>query len=215
MPDTFEVCGIKFTDEFEARQVVDEVITGDCYRIRDFPEDCTVIDVGAFYGEFSLACVILKGCHAFAYEPSPITSGILRKNIDANGDKAQKIKVYELGVSNECKKSAFSHWPLHPGGSGFREILDGIQTEVWTRPISDAVAVALELEQPVVVKLDCEGSEKDIFKDESWIDKVQIVTMEWHNNDGNTFRDILRNHGFEVSMEDGTRSGGILFAVKK
>ena len=204
---------ITVIDAPEVGQIIKEVFDGDCYHINEIPEGSTVIDVGAFYGEFSLMCAVLRGCSVLAYEPSPETFSVLLKNLSLNGEKAKAIKPHDIGVSNFCGEAVFSHWPLHPGGSGFREIPDSTQSAVKVVPIADPVLVAEHRGRPIVVKLDCEGSEREIFSDIAWLKKVQMVAMEWHNCDGQFYRGILESKGFKVTTDgDVSRSGGILIA---
>jgi hypothetical protein len=104
------------------------------------------------------------------------------------------------GVSGPCD---FSFWPDHPGGSGFRNINGGVVVKSHCVRLSDIVE-GIGNKKPIVVKLDCEGSERSIFEDDNgWIKSVCMVVMEWHNHDGDYYRDILQSFGFDVFLEGG------------
>ena len=89
----------------------------------------------------------------------------------------------------------------------------------------DLVNFAKVSGRPLFVKMDCEGCETEAFKDLSWLQRVDRVSMEWHNHDGDVFRDILIEHGFEVEIEGGgpkprpvwdkSIGGGLLHAKRK
>lgn len=213
-------------DKPEVRQVLDEVVDQDCYRIEEVPMNSAVIDVGAFYGEFGIFCAKSRQCRVFAYEPSEINFDILCENFDLNAlDDA--CEAYNVGVTGMTGREKFSHWHDHPGGSGFRDIENAKATIVDTISMTEVVEMVLKEcpNQHITVKLDCEGSEQEIFKDESWIQHVGIVTMEWHNYDGHVYREILERHGFNVELEgggpkprpkyDASIAGGMLFAKRK
>ncbi len=69
---------------------------------------------------------------------------------------------------------------------------------------------------PFAVKLDCEGSESEIFDSPVWLACVNWLAMEWHNCDGDRYADTLRNLGFDVEMScEGTNSGGIIHARRQ
>ncbi len=51
-----------------AKDVADEVLLRDCYRIGTIPKGLWVLDAGAFYGEFAIACA-QRGFTVSAYEP--------------------------------------------------------------------------------------------------------------------------------------------------
>lgn len=215
-----------FLDAPEARQVVDEVIIQDCYRIDEIPPRSLVIDVGAFYGEFGILSAKKKQSIVFAYEPSEVNFHILCENLERNVLDDQ-FETFNAGVTDRTGREQFYHWHEHPGGSGFRQIEGGGATIIETVSMIEVIskALAFDSDSHITVKLDCEGSEKEIFKDEHWIRWVGIVTMEWHNYDGHVYADILSRHGFDVELNGGgpkpraaydkSMGGGLLFAKRK
>jgi hypothetical protein len=56
---------------------------------------------------------------------------------------------------------------------------------------------------PIVLKMDCEGAEHEIFARTDWIDQVNIIAMEWHYYDGVHFKSLIEPKGFSVLVEGG------------
>jgi FkbM family methyltransferase len=195
---------IKLIDAPEAKQVADEVITNDCYRIGTIPKDCTVIDVGAFYGEFAIACAN-RGHPTFAFEPALSSFGNLLENLILN--PTVRVEPFNIGVHDFDGMSFLNFDKDHPAGSKLAES----GHPVWVCTIH---SIFDSLEGPFAVKLDCEGAEKEIFRNTHWLDSVNWLAIEWHNSDGDFYADILGERGFfRVEMScDGTNSGGILHA---
>ncbi|GAH51447.1 unnamed protein product, partial [marine sediment metagenome] len=53
-----------------------------------------------------------------------------------------------------------------------------------------------------VLKMDCEGAEKEVFneKSEPYFRRVDRVMLEWHSYDGETYAEYLRRLGFSVLL---------------
>ena len=212
--------------EAVAREIFDE----DCYDFARVPEGAVVLDVGAFYGEFSLRCAVEKRCIVFAYEPSPANLEILQLNRKLNG-YPPNFCVLARAVGRPGRR-AFVSRPEHPAGSmledeAARHGLAGDVTAVECVSIGDEI-IACEARgstRPLVVKLDCEGAEHEIFADTRWLDDVAVLLMEWHNHDGGHFRDLVAPRGFDVRLEGGgpkprpawdpSIGGGLLLASRR
>lgn len=63
-----------------------------------------------------------------------------------------------------------------------------------------------------ILKMDIEGGEFEVFKDSSWLDRVDIVAMEIHETLGNphVIFDPLKAHSFSVSQ-----AGELTLAVRE
>lgn len=212
-----------------AEEVIREIWDDDCYRMGDIPMGSIVLDIGSFYGEFGLICRVNNDCRVISFEPSSVNYGIVKLNIQVNGlVKDRLFSIEHCAIRGVNGVQLFQHDTNHPAGSS---ICDGdtYSEEVTCWSINDAVEVAMELfgnDRPVVVKMDCEGSERSIFEaNPEWLLRVSIVTMEFHNHDGDFYRDILEKNGFDVDVTGGgpkprpkwdkSMGGGLLFAKRK
>jgi FkbM family methyltransferase len=212
-----------------AEAVMNEVFTDDCYRINEIPRESIVLDVGGFYGEFGILCYMERNCKVMIFEPSLETFKILEFNVELNrsslrqsitdGDICQKWAA--IGSATEMRK--FTYREDHPAGSMF----DVGGCDISCLTLSSQIALVSKMwgDSPICVKLDCEGAEKEIFEsDQSWMDAIDLITMEWHNYDGDYYANFLEKKGFRVELEGGgpkprpkwdkTIGGGLLFAKK-
>lgn len=194
-----------------AKAVYDEVLVEDCYRREHVPKGAIVLDVGGFYGEFGIWCAVEKKCYVHIFEPSPSSFEIAKINCDLNNCEAD-VSACAIGRTFEVR--SFSYQENNPTNSQFS--LCGINVNCSTLP--DEVACAKLLHDDlIVVKLDCEGAEREIFEDESWLKDVHMVMLEFHNKDGPLYREILARHGFELDTTDPNPEAvrAIIYAKRK
>jgi len=75
--------------------VLDKVLYGNFYRIKDIPQDKAVIDIGAHIGYFSILAAMKGAKKIYAYEPFLENYEMLISNIK---DLQNKIIPYSLGI---------------------------------------------------------------------------------------------------------------------
>lgn len=213
-----------------ARGLANEIFTEDCYNFDRIPRETIVLDIGACYGEFAIRCAVEKRSRVIAYEPSIANRDILASNAQLNGLTADHLVMSPLAIGTPGRRT-FMHRPDHPAGSAFEaEALKhgctGTTYEVECAGLLDQIREARQRwgELPIVVKMDCEGAEYEIFEDLSWIDQVAVIAMEWHCYDGAHFKGLIEPKGFRVLVEGGgpkprpacdpTIGAGLLFAVR-
>ena len=108
--------GIEFVDAPELEQVLNEVITEDCYHMDRIPDGSIVIDVGTFYGEFGLWMNLKKGCHVLAFEPSRNNFAIACENVTRSN--ADDIHLVHKAVAGFDGGVSFKDCEEHPGEVG-------------------------------------------------------------------------------------------------
>lgn len=212
-----------------AAAVAREVWDDDCYRLSEIPDGSVVIDAGAFYGEFGLICHIAKNCDVIALEPAPLNLEIARLNVRLN-IMGRGFLLLAAALGSATGERILKYRFDHPAGSllgvygqdvvGFKQSVSCVTMS----DIIDDVRLRHGDKAKVVVKLDIEGAEREVFSDPSWLAAVSIVTMEWHNHDGDRYATILRAHGFDVDVTGGgppprppwdpSIGGGLLFAKR-
>jgi FkbM family methyltransferase len=190
----------RFVNVPHAADLAHEIVHEDCYYLDRIPDGSMVFDVGACYGMFGLMMVVEKKCSAVMYEPSLLNWTVAGLNHHLNRDNfaPDDALVFRTGIGGERRvRGDFSYHPGHPAGSGFLINTDQ-KEEVQVLRLSEEIAFRRDY-RPVVVKLDCEGSEKEIFdQDPGFIDMADVITMEWHYHAGPHCRDILLSKGFDV-----------------
>jgi len=223
MAEILQFQGLLFVKAPELEDVLTEVVTENCYHLDRIPHGTLIIDVGALYGEFGLYANLSKNCPVIAYEPSRNNCAIAALNEKLNSPV--NYTLINKAVSGLNETALFTDRPDHPGGSRVVGEVNSYDVDCVSMASVIADAVSKYPNTPIMVKLDCEGSEVDIFNGElNWLDKVSYIAMEWHCFDGHVYRDILQARGFTVELEgsgplprpawDKTIAGGLLFAVK-
>lgn len=197
-----------------AKPVYDEVLgPEDCYRREGIPKGSTVIDIGAFCGEFGLWCAVNKECRVIMVEPS-LNHHIISYNKEINLKHFKnEVVIVEGAIGGVDEPRAYSYNWDAPAKSALGEAGDSIVTDC--RTLSHLLKLARS-NTFTVVKLDCEGAEREIFGDESWLDRVQMVLLEFHNQDGEYYRNILKKHGFTLDTTDANPEAvrAIIYATK-
>ncbi len=189
-----------------------EVLIGDAYRLEQagaqFDRPTHIIDVGAHVGAASLALArIWPGVPITCVEPSDAAASLLRRNLAANRIPATVVQsaagayagtaVLQEAESGSCENSI--DWQADAGDLG------GSKRLVTVVPMADLLARAGA--GPVMVKLDCEGSEFEIVGGTpaaAW-DQVAVVMMEHHPVPDHDFTELaerFRQLGFSIAWHD-------------
>ncbi len=181
---------LKLPEDEGTRTAFVDLLLDDCYGLRALPKDIkTVLDIGAHAGLFSLAAhIAFPGAKIHAYEPNPEMLPML---------------------SNQAQVGGFSYFGeavgLVEGRVSLKSGEDSVQTRAQhaehgeIRCISFAEAVTRLGGTVDLVKLDCEGAEWEILKDETTWKKVRNVTMEFHLWAGYTLEE-LKNRIMELGF---------------
>lgn len=214
----------RFLDAPHALEILDEVYHQDCYRLGEVPRESTVIDAGAFYGEFGILCAVERGCSVIAIEPNKEAINVLLQNLELNGI-TEKFATLECALTHRLRRDRKLVLRAdHPAGNALSDLINqpGIAA-IPVDTISLPELIGLVNSNSIVLKLDCEGAEAEIFEDdiERSLANVSIVTMEWHNRDGKRYADKLSELGFKVELAGGGNprppwepgmNGGLIFA---
>lgn len=155
-----------------------EVLIEDCYRLADLtshlPLQAQVLDIGAHIGTFStLVARLIPRAHIFSFEPSPTRAAYLRRNLEMN-ELASRVTVSQVAVGGTAG-------PRQLTGS---VVVNGVTTnEGETVEMVTLDAIMSELQGPVdLVKIDCEGSEYEIFESASddSVARIERLLLEYH-----------------------------------
>lgn len=179
-----------------ARFAVYELFADDAYQLRWFTrglrDDPVVLDLGGHIGSFSLAISqLFPHARVDAYEPTPYTSGYLRRNIERNG-LGDRLRVFENAVSAHA---GVLEMAIADDGSAHNGVMlvgaPGMESiEVPSTALADVFSTA---PGPVdMVKFDIEGAEYEAILEsgpELW-QPVQRVVMEYHRMPGRSWSDL-------------------------
>jgi len=183
---------LNLPDDVGTRAAFIDVLLDDCYRLRKLPGNMArILDIGAHAGLFGLAARFnFPQAQIHAYEPNPQMQPFL---------------------SQQAEVAHFSIFGYAVGLAEGRMSLDSSEDSVQTRVhrseqgeiqcVSFASAVARLNGTVDLVKLDCEGGEWEILKDETTWQNVRNLTMEFHLWAGYTLEELknrITQLGFKV-----------------
>lgn len=202
-------CSIKLDNEKEINFIhtntryVSEVIFDKCY----FPNDdfeikpnYVVVDLGANIGIFTLmAAQYANQGKVFALEPIDLYFNCLSENIKENSlNNIIPIKSAISKTSGEIKISGEMH----------------NQVQICSCLSMNDFIQKYNIQKIDFLKIDVEGAEFPIFKDTSWLDKVNLIAMEVHPDFGNIeeIKFNLTNFGFKCFVNIDNHDIQYLFA---
>ena len=179
-----------------------------------------IVDVGAHVGYFTLIAAKLVGSsgQVFAFEPDPINSGLLMKNIELNG--YANIEVTTSALSSKSGNSTLYRTSLDSGRhSLYRHDIPVVETvEVETTTLDEFLE---SRNWPAIglVKMDVEGSEPEVLagmkrllersENIKLILEFNIPILKNAGTEPAELLETLMQKGFRVSYIDETK-GAIL-----
>jgi FkbM family methyltransferase len=125
--------------------------------------DETCIDVGAHLGYLSLIAAKYSK-HVIAFEPSPTTFQLLKRNIELNPSLSTKIRAEEYGLSNHEGSFTLYTSKTHPDLASLEpiEVPDGFTQEIKLTTLDQSVSIE---DSPVgFIKIDVEGAELNVLE---------------------------------------------------
>lgn len=184
-----------------------------------------VLDIGANIGMASLYFADQLGAEVRAFELVPSTAAIAAENIGLNPTLASRIQLNACGVSAANGSFDLPVNPdYRPSNSLFEAVPNAAASERVT--VRDVAEVFLEAERELgsrslVVKLDAEGAEYEIFERLIEVGKVglpEIWHIEWHRRNGKDpeqIREALRSAGYRwFEREHGDAPVGYISAYR-
>lgn len=221
-------------DKIEELLILNEIFAKGEYNF-SWDKPCVVIDIGMNVGIASLFFAAKSNVSkVYSFEPFSETYQKAQANIGLNPKLKKKIEAFNYGLGKEA----------HVQTCSFNEDFKGVNTtcqgeisvtqmrvkneknldvEVYIEQASDKIGIIAEAHpyQELILKVDCEGSEYDIFEDlfeNGVLARVKVIIMEFHGGgDLHRLTDILKLYGFFIFQSyldyDQPRTG-MIYAVK-
>lgn len=182
--------------------VLDEVFIKRAYdqEPRRIPLGGVVVDVGAHIGSFSLYAVSKrKARRVVSYEPCPDNFEMLKMNVESN-NLNEVISPVPKAVAGKHEFRTLYLSEFSGSHSLFSGVGKAIQVECVTlKEVLDDNGI----DHVDFLKLDCEGAEYEILQtiDESTLNRINMVGMEFHGHPREWFVSKLQELGFSVSQQ--------------
>ena len=186
----------------------DEIFVFQCYRVELSRERPLIIDCGANIG---LATLFFKSmapdARIIAFEPDPVTFGVLRQNVERNG--LSGVELRNQALWKEEGKLRFHVGELQGGlrMSVLPERKPGRHVEVMSVPLSRTLAEHGEVD---LVKMDVEGVEVEILEEldaSGTLGNVREWLIEYHHRIGSapsrlsSFLSLFEKWGYEYQVD--------------
>lgn len=158
-------------------------------------KDAVILDIGANIGNHSVYWGIRSDIkRIYSFEPVHNTFNILKRNIEIN-ELANKVKIFNIGLSNEKINGSISHYdPTNIGGTSVQQdsagdlLLDKLDN--------------IEIEEDTIdfLKIDVEGHELKVFQGarETLLKYKPIIFVESFPNKKPGVDEFLTNLGYRL-----------------
>lgn len=214
-----------YLETYEEFFILNEIFYSNDYNFCT-NEEAVVIDIGANIGLAALFFSTKDNVKKiYSYEPVPFTFDQAKFNLDLNKNAIVELNNFGLGKIDTEETFLFNK--NVKGNTGSRTDLSAsfIITEV------EKVDVIIKKASPVleeiinqneklkiVLKMDCEGAEYDIFEDldsSGILSKIDILMIEWHDRGSATLEEILSKYNFNYFSQQLAVNTGMIYAYRR
>jgi len=175
-----------------------------------------VVDIGAHIGVFSIMAAYYANLgKVYSFEPMKENFNLLNENINLN--RLSNITSFNKAVSDKDGKLKFFVSKTKNKGQNSMTRLSENQEEISVDKISFKKFIK-KIPQINFLKMDCEGSEYDIFYslNKKELAKIKKIAMEYHNygkGTGKELREFLEKNDFSVNMIIDGKEFGTIYAI--
>jgi FkbM family methyltransferase len=209
---------IQFSVALPLYQVFKEIFLEDVYNIgavvKQMPQKPVIIDIGANAGFFDILILSkLKDAKIFAYEPIPRNVQQIKTTLEANTSIKNNVHIHQQAVTGTvCDKidlyieSENENSVIASVFSDFNSS-NGNKISVDTITLTD-ILLKNDIAEVDILKVDCEGSEYDIFynTDTALLRRSKMILLEVHdldekNNNITAMQKFLVDIGYAVTHQ--------------
>lgn len=174
------------------------------------PKGAVVLDVGAHLGTFSVPLLNeYPQTRVYAFEPNPDNYEILKKNKQINGISDENLILENCAIYKEEGQASFTVGSTSTVGAlsdvGFFKSKSHARTITCrTRSLVDFFAEQ-GIEHCYLLKMDCEGSEYDIFESlpEEMFERIENLIIEVHptkSRQPSDLKTLLESKGYQFKV---------------
>ena len=173
-------------------------------------KDKTVIDIGASVGDSALYFYIKGAKKIYCYEPTKPAFDFGMDNIVSN-NLEESIELMNAGISNYTSSILVESSGQLTGGLQLKESTHGREVELY----SFDTIVEQVVGEDLVLKMDCEGCEYDIFASLTLkvLRRFEQIALEYHHGHEKIVN-FLSNAGFRTEIREKSGDFGIIIAKR-
>ena len=220
--------GLKiYVESYEELFILDEVFVQNDYNFLT-DEKMIVMDIGANIG---ISCLFFSQLNCvekiYAYEPVGATFDQAVLNLELNKEISKVVQLNNFGLGKNNRDVVFLFDRNVKGNTGSRGALSTsfnsehvVETKVQIKNVAEQIniVVAANPSAKIVLKMDCEGGEYEIFEslaESGMIAKIDYLMMEWHDKGADVLEEVLIKNGFICFSKRLAFNSGMIYAVKK
>ncbi len=216
-----------FIESAEEFFIVNEIFIENDYGFST-SEKVILIDIGANVGIASLFFSKLECVQkVYAFEPVLDTYNQAKYNLKLNEAISKVVSLNNFGLGESDREETFVFDKNVKGNTGIRGKLSNsylnnvttIEVKVEIKNASEQINKIVK-ENPdtkIVIKMDCEGAEYEIFDDISksgCINNIDMFILEWHDKGPSSIENILTKNQFNLFSRVLAPNAGMIYAYK-
>lgn len=211
--------------------LIREVLVKEAYNIH-LTQPTVVFDIGTNIGltalYFAYQPLVKK---VYGFEPFAETVQAAKDNFALNPDAAHKIELFNYGLLDIDEQQTVEFSFEASQLASVKELAADVShnyalknTTIQLKKASSVLPILLEKhpKEQKVLKVDCEGSEYEIFEDLDKANLIQafdFIMLEWHNKGDRSLLNLLEKCGFKAFSIDRVYSEkygntGMIYAIK-
>lgn len=207
--------------------VLYEIFIEKIYSIDVTENELVVIDIGMNVGVASLFFASQSYVNkVYGYEPFPETFAEASLNVSANPKFASKLTLNNEGVSdiNEIRyitlfeSGLLSASTIEQNNDYGKKIGQVVEVQLVSINKVFELVIAENPNAKILLKLDCEGEEYAIFdmlKEATYLNKVDIAIIEWHEKGSAPIEKVLLDNQFKLRhTHHVSENSGMIYATK-
>jgi len=215
-----------YVESVEEFYIINEVFVEEEYKFKT-PERVVLIDIGTNIGTASLFFSLLDNVEKiYCFEPVLDTYNQAKYNFSINESAKKVVAINNFGLGKNDRDEIFIFDKQVKGNTGVRGKMSSSysnnstteEVNVKIKSASSEIQKIIDSNSnsKIVVKMDCEGAEYEIFESltSDIISCIDVFMIEWHDKGSKTIEDILLKNGFNLFLKDLAPNAGILYASK-